>query len=84
MLQVLCFYGGVGGIRTRVPLITATRFPVVLVMTTSIPLHKLVIQIPALLLYYKLLNLTSLFCNIFKKFYQASAAMGAGCCCKRL
>ena len=31
--------GGVGGIRTRVPLITATRFPVVLVMTSSIPLH---------------------------------------------
>ena len=31
--------GGVGGIRTRVPLITATRFPVVLVMTSSIPLQ---------------------------------------------
>ena len=29
-----------GGIRTRVPLITATRFPVVLVMTTSIPLQS--------------------------------------------
>ena len=33
------FYGAVGGIRTLVPLITATRFPIVLVMTTSIPLH---------------------------------------------
>ena len=31
--------GGEGGIRTRVPLITATRFPVVLVMTTSILLQ---------------------------------------------
>ena len=31
--------GGRGGIWTLVPLLTATRFPVVLVMTTSIPLH---------------------------------------------
>ena len=31
--------GGVGGIRTLGPLLTATRFPVVLVMTTSILLH---------------------------------------------
>ena len=34
-----CFFGAVGGIRTLVPLLTTTRFPVVLVMTTSIPLH---------------------------------------------
>ena len=33
------FTGAVGGIRTLVPLLTTTRFPVVLVMTTSIPLH---------------------------------------------
>ena len=32
-------FGGVGGIRTLGPLLTATRFPVVLVMTTSILLH---------------------------------------------
>ena len=32
-------YGGVGGIRTLGPLNTATRFPVVLVMTASIPLQ---------------------------------------------
>ena len=32
-------YGAVGGIRTLVPLLTTTRFPVVLVMTSSIPLH---------------------------------------------
>ncbi len=32
-------FGAVGGIRTLVPLLTTTRFPVVLVMTTSIPLH---------------------------------------------
>ncbi len=36
-------YGAVGGIRTLVPLLTTTRFPVVLVMTSSIPLH---IQFP--------------------------------------
>ena len=35
---VLCF-GGVGGIRTLGTLLTYTRFPVVLVMTASIPLH---------------------------------------------
>ncbi len=40
--KTVLFVGGVGGIRTRVPLITATRFPVVLVMTTSIPLHRLI------------------------------------------
>ena len=33
-------FGGVGGIRTLGPLLTATRFPVVLVMTTSILLHR--------------------------------------------
>ena len=33
------FTGAVGGIRTLVPLLTTTRFPVVLVMTSSIPLH---------------------------------------------
>ena len=33
------FAGAVGGIRTLVPLLTTTRFPVVLVMTSSIPLH---------------------------------------------
>ena len=33
------FVGAVGGIRTLVPLLTTTRFPVVLVMTSSIPLH---------------------------------------------
>ena len=32
-------YGGVGGIRTLGRLLTVTRFPVVLVMTASIPLH---------------------------------------------
>ena len=32
-------FGAVGGIRTLVPLLTTTRFPVVLVMTSSIPLH---------------------------------------------
>ena len=32
--------GAVGGIRTLGRLMTATRFPVVLVMTSSIPLHK--------------------------------------------
>ena len=32
-------HGAVGGIRTLVPLLTTTRFPVVLVMTSSIPLH---------------------------------------------
>ena len=32
-------YGGVGGIRTLGRLLAVTRFPVVLVMTTSIPLH---------------------------------------------
>ena len=37
-------YGAVGGIRTLVPLLTATRFPVVLVMTTSIPLRILVLN----------------------------------------
>ena len=36
---LLCF-GGVGGIRTLGRLLTVTRFPVVLVMTSSIPLHK--------------------------------------------
>ena len=34
-------HGAVGGIRTLVPLLTTTRFPVVLVMTSSIPLHIL-------------------------------------------
>ena len=33
------FSGAVGGIRTLGPLLTVTRFPVVLVMTTSILLH---------------------------------------------
>ena len=35
----LSLYGGVGGIRTLGRLLTVTRFPVVLVMTSSIPLH---------------------------------------------
>ncbi len=39
----ITLYGAVGGIRTLVPLLTTTRFPVVLVMTSSIPLH---IQFP--------------------------------------
>ena len=34
------FSGGVGGIRTLGRLLTVTRFPVVLVMTSSIPLHR--------------------------------------------
>ena len=34
-------YGGVGGIRTLGRLLTVTRFPVVLVMTASIPLHDI-------------------------------------------
>ena len=33
--------GGVGGIRTLGRLLTVTRFPVVLVMTASIPLHDI-------------------------------------------
>ena len=38
--QEICrLSGAVGGIRTLVPLLTTTRFPVVLVMTSSIPLH---------------------------------------------
>ena len=37
--RVVFFFGAVGGIRTLVPLLTTTRFPVVLVMTSSIPLH---------------------------------------------
>ena len=37
--QLFGFFGAVGGIRTLVPLLTTTRFPVVLVMTSSIPLH---------------------------------------------
>ena len=37
--ELLPPYGAVGGIRTLVPLLTTTRFPVVLVMTSSIPLH---------------------------------------------
>ena len=40
--ESVCFrgpHGAVGGIRTLVPLLTTTRFPVVLVMTSSIPLH---------------------------------------------
>ena len=37
--QGWCSYGAVGEIRTLVPLLTTTRFPIVLVMTTSIPLH---------------------------------------------
>ena len=32
-------FGAVGEIRTLVPVLPATRFPVVLVMTTSIPLR---------------------------------------------
>ena len=32
-------FGAVGGIRTLGRLLTVTRFPVVLVMTSSIPLH---------------------------------------------
>ena len=46
LLIALFLSGGEGGIRTRVPLITATRFPVVLVMTTSILLHIL-FQLPS-------------------------------------
>ena len=37
----LSLYGGVGGIRTLGRLLTVTRFPVVLVMTASIPLHDI-------------------------------------------
>ena len=40
-LKIVAFFGAVGGIRTLVPLLTTTRFPVVLVMTSSIPLHIL-------------------------------------------
>ena len=40
------FNGGMGGIRTRVPLITTTRFPVVLVTTTSIPFRNLFYYFP--------------------------------------
>ena len=39
LTNVSAFFGAVGGIRTLVPLLTTTRFPVVLVMTSSIPLH---------------------------------------------
>ena len=38
--KVFTLDGAVGGIRTLGRLMTATRFPVVLVMTSSIPLHK--------------------------------------------
>ncbi len=38
-LGVPFYFGAVGGIRTLGPLLTATRFPVVLVMTSSIPLQ---------------------------------------------
>ena len=38
-MSMVFSYGAVGGIRTLVPLLTTTRFPVVLVMTSSIPLH---------------------------------------------
>ena len=38
-MSMVLSYGAVGGIRTLVPLLTTTRFPVVLVMTSSIPLH---------------------------------------------
>ena len=41
LTNVSAFFGAVGGIRTLVPLLTTTRFPVVLVMTSSIPLHIL-------------------------------------------
>ena len=37
----LSLYGGVGGIRTLGRLLTVTRFPVLLVMTASIPLHDI-------------------------------------------
>ena len=40
-MSMVLSYGAVGGIRTLVPLLTTTRFPVVLVMTSSIPLHIL-------------------------------------------
>ena len=39
MYKTLLSYGGVGGIRTHVPLSTANAFRVRLVMTTSIPLR---------------------------------------------
>ena len=39
------FTGAVGGIRTLVPLLTTTRFPVVLVMTSSIPLHNCIFDL---------------------------------------
>ena len=35
----LSIVGAAGGIRTLGRLLTVTRFPIVLVMTTSIPLH---------------------------------------------
>ena len=37
--KLRCLFGGVGGIRTLGQLLTVTRFPIVLVMTTSIPLQ---------------------------------------------
>ena len=40
-MSMVLSYGAVGGIRTLVPLLTTTRFPVVLVMTSSIPLRIL-------------------------------------------
>ena len=38
--KVALFSGAAGGIRTLGRLLTVTRFPVVLVMTSSIPLHR--------------------------------------------
>ena len=38
-IKSLLRHGGVGGIRTLGRLLTVTRFPIVLVMATSIPLH---------------------------------------------
>ena len=60
-------FGGVGGIRTLGRLLTVTRFPVVLVMTASIPLHEeLPFRSLKQLIYY---NMNS---EIVKPFFEKS------------
>ena len=69
--RLILHLGGVGGIRTRVPLITTTRFPVVLVTTTSIPLRnclviKLLLEKRFPLLSLTIITYVSRFCNCFR------------------
>ena len=80
----LSLYGGVGGIRTLGRLLTVTRFPVVLVMTASIPLHDIgclchfrnssiiIHKTSAIVKYY-----FNYFCNSAAQTESTFAAMGA-------